>query len=93
MAAAERIAVEVTGRSHFSVNTNRSGGGLNARRRLLSVRGWHIVSVPPFVWRACAPDERVRMLQQVSQLPDELAILSADLTTICAGLPVGLLTA
>ncbi len=45
-----RIAIEVDGPSHFTVNTLEPLGHTRLRDRLLSAMGWHVVSIPFFEW-------------------------------------------
>jgi very-short-patch-repair endonuclease len=45
-----RIAIEVDGPSHFTVNTLEPLGHTRLRDRLLSAMGWQVVSVPFFEW-------------------------------------------
>lgn len=46
----KRIAVEVDGPFHFSVNTNSPLGQTMIRRRLLRAVGWTVISVPYHTW-------------------------------------------
>lgn len=57
--------MEVDGPSHFMVNVHQPTGVLLARQRLLAARGWHVISVPHFVWQRCSEAERDALLQQV----------------------------
>ena len=54
---AERVVVEVGGRSKFSlVEPHLPLGMLRLRRRLLRARGWRVVSVPFYEWAKVAHD-------------------------------------
>jgi hypothetical protein len=54
---AERVVVEVDGRSRFSlVEPYLPLGALRLRRRLLRARGWRLVSVPFYEWEQVAHD-------------------------------------
>lgn len=48
--AGKKIAVEVDGPFHFSVNTNSPLGQTMIRRRLLRAVGWTVISVPYHTW-------------------------------------------
>jgi hypothetical protein len=47
-----KIALEVDGPFHFSVNARSLLGRTVARNRLLRARGWHVAAVPFFEWNA-----------------------------------------
>ena len=64
--AGEKVAVEVDGPHHFTVNGQKPLGEMCARHRLLDVRGWSVLSVPYFVWTTQADDAaHIVFLRQV----------------------------
>ena len=64
--AGEKVAVEVDGPHHFTVNGQKPLGEMCARQRLLDVRGWSVLSVPYFVWTKHADDAaHIIFLRQV----------------------------
>ena len=63
--AGEKIALEVDGPHHFTVNTLQPLGETQARRKLLLVRGWTVISIPFFNWSNQSEEYRVAYLQQV----------------------------
>jgi very-short-patch-repair endonuclease len=48
--AGRKVAIEVDGPFHFSVNTNSPLGQTMIRRRLLRAVGWTVISVPYHTW-------------------------------------------
>ena len=46
----KKVAIEVDGPFHFSVNTNSPLGQTMIRRRLLRAVGWTVISVPYHTW-------------------------------------------
>ena len=48
--AGRKVAIEVDGPYHFSVNTNSPLGQTMIRRRLLRAVGWNVISVPFHAW-------------------------------------------
>jgi hypothetical protein len=59
-----RIAIEFDGPSRFTTNTLEPLGHTRLRDRLLSAMGWHVVSIPCFVWEQLPePDQRDAYLE------------------------------
>ena len=50
MPAGRKVAIEVDGPFHFSVNSNSPLGQTMIRRRLLRAVGWTVISVPYHTW-------------------------------------------
>lgn len=60
-----KIAIEVDGPFHFSVNTNSPLGQTMIRRRLLRAVGWTVISVPYHTWYKLPPEARASYLSRL----------------------------
>jgi very-short-patch-repair endonuclease len=54
-----RIAIEVDGLSHFTVNTLEPLGHTRLRDRLLSAMGWHVLLIPFIEWNKLQRPEQM----------------------------------
>ncbi|KAL4427968.1 hypothetical protein ABPG75_002057 [Micractinium tetrahymenae] len=60
-----KLAIEVDGPFHFSVNTNSPLGQTMIRRRLLRAVGWTVISVPYHTWYKMPPEARPSYLSRL----------------------------
>jgi hypothetical protein len=75
--AGKDIAIEVDGPHHFTANTHAVLGEARARRKLLTHRGWAVISVPFFRWAGQEDAARAAWLLRVRThaLPDQAILL------------------
>ncbi|KAK9841811.1 hypothetical protein WJX81_004571 [Elliptochloris bilobata] len=62
----------------FTANTRSPGGSMIARHRLLSARGWAVISVPYFLWEELTDDVRgAWLLQEIERARQSRAAAAA----------------
>lgn len=61
----ERIALEIDGPHHFAHNTQQPLGEMIARDDMLRARGWHVISLPYFIWSKTAETDRENLLRNM----------------------------
>ncbi|KAK2080103.1 hypothetical protein QBZ16_002499 [Prototheca wickerhamii] len=70
----EKIALEVDGPHHFTVNTLEPMADMYWRRTLLRARGWRVVSVPFYHWSGTEDEDRKALLRRlIAQAREEPA--------------------
>lgn len=61
----EKIAMEIDGPHHFAHNTHQPLGEMIARDDMLRARGWHVISLPYFIWSETADNNREDLLRNM----------------------------
>ena len=57
--------MEIDGPHHFAHNTLQPLGEMIARDDMLRARGWHVISLPYFIWSKTADNERENLLRNM----------------------------